>query len=563
MNRPRLRRTATGLPRWLLAAAALFLFAAHAAAQPAEKRVALVIGVGKYLNAPALANPPNDARQMGAALAKLGFQTDTVIDPDYQTMQRAILTYGRRLDGAKVALFYYAGHGMDVLGRNYLLPADFELTNISDLPFTAFEVQDVLGKLEAPGRASLAFLDACRNNPFAAELAARLGTRSVEVGRGLGRIERNVSGMLIAYATEPGNIAADGDGQDSPFTTALLHHIATPGLDVRQMLTRVRYDVLAATDQKQRPWTTESLDSDFYFAPVAAVAIAPAPPPAPSPGVSMEALFWQSIASSTNAADYVAYLQQFPQGVFAPLARNRLASLTPPTAPAPPTPPPAAPPTAALAPAPVEDSAWSLPDRKAAQEALATLGHLKGAADGEFGAGTRAAIQHWQSFEGLDETGRLTTAQRDRLLDDAAKLTALLKPGAKSPHGTAADTVRGAEARFDQAGAFERGDGKPKDPTEAAYWYALAAADGWSAAYTNLGTLYVRGLLGKPDAAAAERLWKAAAALNETTAMYDLGVLYERGIGVPIDLAAAKRWYARGAERKHAASAEALHRLGG
>ncbi len=412
--------------RGLLVAAALLCGIAQAAAQPAEKRVALVVGVGKYTNAPALANPPNDARGMGLALQKLGFQTETIIDPDYATMQRAILTFGRRLEGAKAALFYYAGHGMDVLSRNYLLPADFELTNISDLPFTAFDVQDVLGKLEGPGRASLVFLDACRDNPFAAALAARMGSRSTGVERGLGRMDRNVSGMLIAYATDPGRVAADGDGQDSPFTSALLKYIATPGLDVRQMLTRVRFDVLRATNPKQRPWTTESLDSDFYFVPTAAVATAPAPPPTvtplPPPAQpipALEALFWQSISGSTNRGDYEAYLQQFPQGVFSPLARNRLASLTPPAAPAPvvqPTMQPAA---------PVEDSTWPLADRRAAQAALVSLGHLRGAANGEFGATTRTAIQHWQSFEAQEETGRLTVTQRDRLLDDAAKVSEL------------------------------------------------------------------------------------------------------------------------------------------
>jgi len=572
MNKARRRIVARGLSGWLLVVAALVCGVAQAVAQPVaqpgEKRVALVVGVGKYVNAPALANPPNDARAMGLALQKLGFQTETIIDPDYATMQRAILAFGRRLEGAKAALFYYAGHGMDVLSRNYLLPADFELTNISDLPFTAFDVQDVLGKLEGPGRASLVFLDACRDNPFAAALAARLGSRSTGVERGLGRMDRSVSGMLIAYATDPGRVAADGDGQDSPFTSALLKYIATPGLDVRQMLTRVRYDVLLATNQQQRPWTTESLDSDFYFVPAAAVATAPAPPaptptPTPVPPVpALEALFWQTISGSTNRADYEAYLQQFPQGVFAPLARNRLASLTPATAPAPVVQPAAPVPTAQTA-APMEDSAWPLADRRAVQAALVALGHLRGGADGEFGAGTRTAIQHWQAFEGLEETGRLTMAQRDRLLDDAAKLADLLRTGAKSPRGTPADAIRGGEARFDLAGAFERGDGKPKDAAEAAYWYALAAGDGWAAAYTNLGTLHVRGLLGRADGAAAERLWKVAAARDETTAMYDLGVLRERGIGVPVDLAMAKRWYARGAERRHTASAEALRRLGG
>lgn len=534
-----------------LALTSVLLFAARTAcAQPAEKRVALVIGVGKYVNAPALANPLNDAREIGSALERLGFQSDTVVDPDYSTMKRAILGFGQRLEGARVALFYYAGHGMDVESHNYLLPADFELTAVADLRFTAFDVRDVLAKLEAPGRASLVFLDACRDNPFAAALAAQSGSRSVAVGRGLGRIDTSVSGMLIAYATEPGSTAQDGSGRHSPFTAALLQHIATPGLDVRQMLTRVRIDVLAATNNQQRPWTTESLDNDFYFVPAAKEPAPPPPsapaPPAPSPSASLEGLFWQSIANSTNRADFEAYLQQFPQGVFAPLARNRLAALTTPTAP----PPPAA----------FGDPAA---DMLAAKRALAALGYLKAATDAELDRQTQEAILRWQSFEALDETGRLTEVEGNRLDAEATILGALLKVGARSPRGTSADSVKGAGARFDLGTSFERGDGKPKDAAEAAYWYALAAGDGWAAAFTNLGTLYARGVRGKPDTEFAELLWKAAAARDDATAMYNLGAMYERGIGVPADVAAAKRWYARGAEHKHAASAEALHRLGG
>jgi TPR repeat protein len=290
-------------------------------------------------------------------------------------------------------------------------------------------------------------------------------------------------------------------------------------------------------------------------------------------------LFWQSIANSTNRADFEAYLQQFPQGVFAPLARNRLAALTPPAAPAPAPPPsssaeilasigraPSAPPPTPAPPAPAAaaDSAWPPSDRASVQAAFNLLGYRKGAISGDFDEATRAAIKRWQAFEGLDETGQLTPAARDRLLNDSAELGLLLPSRSYSPRGAAADSVKGAEARFDLGASFERGVGKPKDAAEAAYWYALAARDGWPAAFTNLGTLYARGVVGgKPDTAAAERLWKAAAARDDAIAMFNLGAMYERGIGVPADAGVAKRWYARGAEHKHAASAEALRRLGG
>ena len=535
------------MKNFVLCVLALVVFACPSARAAPEKRVALVIGAGHYQNAPELTNPVNDARLIGPALAKLDFQVQTVIDPDYDSMKRALRDFGRQLDGAKVALFFYAGHGMQVAGRNYLVPVNAALAREPDLRYEAFDIEAVLDEMDAPGRVNLVFLDACRDNPLSRSLAAHMGSRSTSVGQGLAETETRASGTLIAYATAPGSIALDGDGGNSPFTSALVRHLATPGLDVRQMLTRVRSDVQSSTSGKQRPWVNENIDADFYFVPQPSQP----PPPAPSPGpagVSPEVVFWQSIAGSTNPGDFEAYIQQFPQGIFLPLARARLASLS--ARPA----PPAAP----------DDAAWPDEQRRAVQAALTALGHYRGPVNGSFASETRTAILHWQAFVGTDETGHLTAEQRDLVLADAERQAALLRVAAKSPRGTAADSVKGAEARFNRATDFERGDGQPKDPAEAAYWYALSASDGWAAAFTNLGTLYVRGQgVGKADTDAARRLWLTASTLGEGTAMFNLGVLAEKGIGMTADPAAAKRWYARGADRKHAGSAAALQRLGG
>ena len=534
----------------------------RADAQGTEKRVALIIGVGKYQNASELTNPPNDARLVAPLLEKLGFETEIAIDPDYEAMKRAIRNFGRRLEGARVALFYYAGHGLQVAGRNYLLPVEVALAREQDLRYEAFDVQAILDEMDAPGRVNLIFLDACRDNPLARSLAGHLGQRSAAVGQGLAQVETTVSGTLIAYATDPGKVALDGTGSNSPFTEALARHIATPALDVRQMLTRVRADVQKATNGHQRPWVNESLDADFYFVPQAAQPPPPEPdavgappklrssPPSPFSNTSPEIVFWQSIANSDNRADFEAYLREFPQGTFAPLARNRLALLVAPPRPA--------------VPPPDDDSAWSGADRQAVQTALVTLGHFTGRVDGEFSADTRAAILRWQGFDALEETGHLTIAQRDRLVAEATQVLALLKVGASSPRGTWASSIRDSKSQFNLGAAFERGEGRPKDAAEAAYWYALAAAQSWPAAYTNLGTLWVRGDgMPKADPEAAARLWAVAAALGDGTAMFDLGVMYKKGVGRSADLVVAKRWYARGAERKHQASAAALRRLGG
>ena len=291
-----------------------------------EKRVALIIGAAKYENAPALLNPVNDAELIAPVVAKLGFQTQLIINPTYEIFKRALHDFGQRLAGASVGLFYYAGHGLQVSGRNYLMPVDARLETEIDLHYEAFDIQTVLDQMGASGRVSLMFLDACRDNPLSRSLAAHLASRSAAVAQGLAAVQARSGGTLIAYATAPDSLALDGDGPNSPFTSALARHIATPGLDVQLMLRNVRRDVLAATNGAQRPWETGSLDAAFYF------AASPGQPAPSEPGggrVSPELALWQSIAGSNRPGDFKAYLQQFPQGVFAALARARLATLLP------------------------------------------------------------------------------------------------------------------------------------------------------------------------------------------------------------------------------------------
>ena len=306
---------------WLFLAATLL----SPAVASAQDRVALVVGVCAYKNVGALTNPPNDARLIAEALKKLSFDTQVVVDPTYDDMKHALRDFGLRLAPAKVALFFYAGHGLQVAGRNYLLPVNATLTREQDLRYEAFDMQAVLEEMEGPGRVNLIFLDACRNDPqLARSLPMHMGSRAPLVGRGLAGIDTNRASTLIAFATAPGETAADGSGADSPFTTALAQRIGTEGLDIRQMLTRVRADVKAATGNVQVPWVNESLDADFYFVPPAAPTV---PPPAVASGVTAEMMFWQSIETSGGALEFQAYLQQFPTGTFAPLARARLAAV--------------------------------------------------------------------------------------------------------------------------------------------------------------------------------------------------------------------------------------------
>ncbi len=217
-------------PFALLIAAAISFALMALPATAAPDRVALVIGNGAYINASKLANPPNDAADVAAALRKLGFDVVEGRDLDKRAMEAKVIEFSRKLDRAGLALFFYAGHGMQVGGKNYLVPIDAKLERGGDLGFETLDVSQVLAQMEADKRVNLIFLDACRDNPLARSLSRNLGTRSATVGQGLASIQSAV-GTMIAYATQPDNVALDGDGgRNSPFTTALLKHIGTPGL---------------------------------------------------------------------------------------------------------------------------------------------------------------------------------------------------------------------------------------------------------------------------------------------------------------------------------------------
>ena len=303
-----------------------------------EKRVALVVGVSAYTNVGPLTNPTKDARLIAPLLRQLGFETTLLLDPDRAALAAAVSDFSERVEGAAVALFYFAGHGMQIDGHNYLLPTDARVERRADLDFAVMDLQTVLKHMEAPNRVNLVFLDACRDNPtLSRSLSAWAGARSAAGSRGLAREDRASQGMLIAYATAPGEVAADGEGGNSPFTAALAKNLALPGVEVRQIMTRVRVEVMRATNQRQQPWDHSSLNQEFYFVPPA-VSVPPL-------GQEGDALFWTSVQASTDPRDFAAYLEQHPRGQFAALARNRLerlgrqAMLAAPSSPALPAPP--------------------------------------------------------------------------------------------------------------------------------------------------------------------------------------------------------------------------------
>jgi uncharacterized caspase-like protein len=294
----------------------------------AQKRVALVIGNSAYKFAPALANPKNDATDIAAALNKLGFQVIDGLDLDKAAFDHKVRDFAVALKGADVGVLFYAGHGLQVAGENYLVPIDAKAEDATALEFEMLRVAVIHRIMEQQTNTNILFLDACRDNPLARNLARSLGTRSSTVGKGLALIESGV-GTLISFSTQPGNVALDGTGRNSPFAGALAKQLATSNDDLHAMLIAVRKDVMQATQLKQVTWENSSLTGRFYFNPAGSTAepskVAPA-------RLSEAAEAWVVVKDSTNVAVLEAYIARYKETFYAELARARIDELKPRTA---------------------------------------------------------------------------------------------------------------------------------------------------------------------------------------------------------------------------------------
>ncbi|RWF16626.1 MAG: hypothetical protein EOS25_19585, partial [Mesorhizobium sp.] len=247
-------------------------------------------------------------------------------DLDLTGMRRSIRDFVGKLEGADMALFFYAGHGLQVDGDNFMIPVDAQLVSHNDLDFEALPIELVLSAMERNAKVNLVFLDACRDNPLASTLARSMGTRSMAVGRGLAKLDTGV-GSLIAFATQPGNVAHDGSGRNSPFTTALLKHLGTPGQSITDDLIAVRRSVLDATDGKQIPWDSSSLTGPVVLNPSPIQDTATRPAATADTDKSVELAYWDTIKSSTEKSYFEAYLQQYPNGAFGALARLKIEAI--------------------------------------------------------------------------------------------------------------------------------------------------------------------------------------------------------------------------------------------
>jgi len=270
-------------------------------------RVALVIGNGAYAEAP-LRNPASDARAMKEALEACRFEVTLLTDAPKRTMEDAIRAFGDRIRNGAVGLFYYAGHGLQLEGSNFLIPIGARLDKAGDVPYEGVDVGRVLDGMEAAGnQLNILILDACRNNPF----ALAKGWRSPGE-RGLAQVKAP-TGSLIAYATAPGSVAADGAGEHGLYTQALLEELREPGLKLEEAFKKVREKVLEASKGGQTPWESNSTVGDFFFRPLVKPGAGPSE-------AELEATYWDGIQNSREASDFDSFLQRFPGGAHAGLA---------------------------------------------------------------------------------------------------------------------------------------------------------------------------------------------------------------------------------------------------
>jgi hypothetical protein len=285
-----------------------------------QQRVALVIGNGAYASSP-LKNPVNDARSMAQALRELGFDVISQENLSLNDMKRAIRAFGEKARSSSVRLFYYAGHGMQVNGENYLIPVDATFKNEYEVEYEAVNAGFVLAQLDETSKSlNIVILDACRNNPFARSFRS--------LTQGLAAINAP-SGTLIAYATAPGSVASDGNAGNGLYTQELLRSMRTPGVGVEELFKQVRISVREKTQGKQTPWESSSLTGEFYFISRQSQIqqTATVPTQQSFDPAAMELSFWDSVKNSNEPEDFNAYLERYPNGNFSSLAKRKIQSL--------------------------------------------------------------------------------------------------------------------------------------------------------------------------------------------------------------------------------------------
>jgi uncharacterized protein len=503
---------------------ALFVAAAigcTASSAAAGVKLALVIGNAKYEAAPALANPANDADDLAQRLRGIGFEVIEAHDASRNAMADAVRQFADRIRSAEVALFFYAGHGLQMGGENYLLPVDAKIETEADVRFNTINLTDIQQEMEGPGRANIIILDACRNNPFIDKLAH--SGRGV-TSRGLGKVDAMGVGSLIVFSTQPNNVAMDGAGRNSPFMSALLKYIGAPGLEVRQMVSKVRGDVLTATDQKQVPWDNSSLVGDVFLGGAPAVAQNDSPPPKvesikPSAPAAAEAQPAQNAAPPREAAN--------PPATGLAADCEKMAAEAPPFA------------------SPDQIKAAATKDYTAAVEPCLRASEIDLnnprlqfllARAYYFGPKNYVeAMRHYKiaadaGFPPAEDALGVIFATGKGVVKDPQRAFDLLNKAALAgdPTGMGDLGVMYASGFFVKA-----------DPAQALAWYEKAIEAGNAFVLNNIGVAYFNGAGAERDYNVAAQYFQQAADMNFGYALKFLAIMYERGLLGKADVAKA------------------------
>ena len=472
-----LRLTVRRVPGFLL----FLVFVGWTSAALAEKRIALVIGNGSYTTS-RLKNPRSDAGLMAKSLASTGFDVLTVMDATAEDMRVAIAQFGSRLQTpGTVALFYYAGHGVQVDGENYLLPLGADFKSTEDVTEYGIPLQSVTRTMQRSGaRLNIVVLDACRDNPFIA------GSWIASVN-GLASIVAPAD-TIIGYSTGPGQLAEDGSGNNSPYTAALASEMMQPGATLEDVFRATRRHVLERTGNHQTPWEHSSLVSQFYFvsAPVSATEVSPASTVLDARFAEMAA--WNDVKESRDPALLQEHIKRFPNGLFAERAAVRISKIA----------------------------------------AMTTLTPWSTIMAGD-----------------VDTAKRLVAAQaiyaKAIAIDVEGAPPADMVLAVRLYTEAAAEGLPSAMYRLGLS--FDKGRGVSKDLLEAGHWFQRASNAGHPAAMAALGTMHEFGEGAAPNLAEALRLYRAAADAGNSSGMTSLGYLFSQGKGVARNFTEARRWY--------------------
>ncbi len=478
-----------------------------------ETRVALVIGNGAYASVGSLDNPTRDASAVAQGLREAGFQSVQVEnDLGHDALLKALRRFEETADTADWALVYYAGHGIEVGGVNYLIPVDARIRSDRDVEEEAVSLPQVQKRLEGARKLRLVILDACRDNPFLAKMR-RTQSASRSVGRGLAVPDLPQSGSLVAYSAAAGQVALDGQASsgNSPYAAALVKNLAVPDAEVNLFFRRVRVEVLRATANRQEPATYESLPDDRFVVRPAPPAAMPVPSPSAPPAPGPTAALTPAVPAPAVARSRRALVEACDRSA---------ASLKDPDRPA-----------------GVAGVAFAAIASEAAVSACRAAGSAWGVLSDEVSAGRAVAA----SVGPDDLEVRRVLYQLGRALDAGGRYGE-----AKARYEQAA--ALGSAAAMTNLGAlYANGQGTARDYGAARGWYVKAIAAGDATATFNLGDLYAKAQGVARDYGAAWGLYKKAADAGDADAMYKLGVLYAGGLGVARDYGAARVWFERAA----------------